>query len=501
MQTETSDFSNINIVDCLRRFSKSQPDHPAMEDGERSISYRQLDIRTDEAAVNIRAAGISAGDIVTVILEDSIEHLIVICGLARAGAIIFSLNSALATKEIRESMAEIGSETVVTSAGTYAFQDLVNVFMENICAANGESFGEPGACGDQPYLLIQSSGTTGKPKSFYLNHSDSWRNYRSSYEMLQCCQSDRFVSLPRMCFHFSRNFFLRMLNNGATIVLARDLSAKGLCDLINNHQISYFSLVPSHLMALLDYAKSKTMLFPNLRVLTSAGAPLTPQTRLLARKRLNPNFLDGYGSNEMGAITFSSPQDQDLHPESVGRPTADVDVQIVDMKDQVLPRGEAGLIRIRGVNMPKGYIDNPEMSARHFRSGWFYPGDVAKINDEGYLFFLGRADDIINNAGIKFYPVEVEKVLLNHPDVVEGAVFPWPHNVAGQVAAAAVVSNGNVTSEQLREYCAERLAGYKVPRVIAFRTFLPKNAMGKVLKRKLAVQMQAEARAQLAKSN
>jgi len=491
-----NDFSSTNIVDCLRHFSETLPGYPAMEDGGRVIRYRELDLRTDDAAVNISAAGILAGDIVTIILRDSIEHLIVICGLARAGAVIFSLNPALTKKEIAESMAEIGSRILVTDNGSFAISGINTISKKDICAANGRSFGNPGACGDQPFVLIQSSGTTGRPKSFILSHTDSMRQCQKALYSQKIIQSDRFVSSPKMCFHFSRSFFLQMLNTGATIVLAHDLSPRDFCEFINNEKISYLKLIASQVVGFLDYAKEDEVLFPNLRMLSSHSAPLAPEARRLARKRLNSNFFDGYGSNEMGTVTFSSPQDQDLYPDSVGRPRDDVEAQIVDAGDHPLPCGEVGQARFRSASMVRSYLDNPEMNARHFRDGWFYPGDVAKINDDGYLFLLGRADDVINNSGIKFYPVEVENVLLSHPDVAEAAVFPWPHKLAGRVAGAAVVAEGNVTYKQLKDYCAERLAPYKVPYVIGFTKTLPRNAMGKVLKRKLAAKLRTQMQAQ-----
>jgi len=463
MQTERTEFSNINIVDCLRHFSKTQPDHPAMEDGERVISYQELNLRADEAAVNIGAAGVSAGDIVTIILDDSIEHLIVICGLARAGAITFSLNPALAKNEIRDGMAEVGSKTLVTQASDYNFPDIEIISMEHVCAANGESFDNPRASGDQPYVLVQSSGTTGKPKSFTLSHADCLHRNKHDVDTLHFKSRDRYVCLSSMCFHICRAYFLCLLGCGATVVLARDRSPGGLVDLINGKAISFLKIMPNNLFALLKHEDSRKLLFPELRAMSSGSAPITSAQRRLARERLADNFLEEYGSNEMGTVTISLPRDQDLYSESVGRIITQVEAQIVDSSDRELPFGETGLCRFRCAGMTRKYINNPKMTARHFRNGWFYPGDVAKINDEGYLFLLGRADDIINNAGVKFYPIEVENVLLSHPAVREAAVIPWPHKLAGQVAGAAIVLEGEVTFEQLKKYCNERLAGYKVP--------------------------------------
>jgi acyl-CoA synthetase (AMP-forming)/AMP-acid ligase II len=127
------------------------------------------------------------------------------------------------------------------------------------------------------------------------------------------------------------------------------------------------------------------------------------------------------------------------------------------------------------------------------RDGWYYPGDIAIINGERYLFLAGRADDVINNAGIKYYPIEVETVLLSHPEVAEVAVFSWPHATAGQVTTAAIVARKKIPADDLRKFCRERLADYKTPYAVIFLESLPKNGMGKVLKRQLRASLPAQA--------
>jgi acyl-coenzyme A synthetase/AMP-(fatty) acid ligase len=494
MRAENAEFLGANIVDCLHHFANTRAEHPAMEDGERVISYAELNQRTDEAATNIRDMGITAGAIVTIILGDSIEHLIVICGLARAGAVIFSLHPVLTEPEIRDSMAEAGSKLLVADIGGLDISGIRKIDKQDICAANGKVFGAPGASGQQPYVLVQSSGTTGKPKSFLLSHAKGLHQCRRATVVQGMTSEDRYVSLPHMCFHLCRAYFLYLLNLGATLVLAHDQSNEGLHEFVNKQRISYLKVMPSHLFALLDYAKDGEILFPHLRGIGIAGAPITNEQRLLARRILTANLIEEYGSNEAGVVSFAGPDEQDAYPDSVGRLLGGIETQIVDEDGQTLAVGEAGLIRFRGDGIAEEYVDNPEMNARHFRDGWYYPGDVARLNEEGYIFFLGRADDIINNAGVKFYPVEVEEVLLRHPAVVEVAVFAWPHEVAGQVAAAAVVVESEVTAQQLRVFCHQHLASYKVPYLIAFTKKLPKNALGKVVKKSVAAHFKARMR-------
>jgi len=158
---------------------------------------------------------------------------------------------------------------------------------------------------------------------------------------------------------------------------------------------------------------------------------------------------------------------------------------VVDENEAPLPLGEIGRIRFRGPSyFPREY-DNPEATARHFRDGWFYPGDVAVMNDERYVFLKGRADDVINNAGVKYHPAEVEAVLLSHPGVVDAAVIAGPHAVFGEVSVACVVRSGNVTPGDLGKFCAGRIALHKAPAWYWFLDELPRIATGKADKKKL----------------
>ncbi len=236
----------------------------------------------------------------------------------------------------------------------------------------------------------------------------------------------------------------------------------------------------NHLITLCALARAGT-------VILSLSPSLKPRdlTRALAGALVKAVIADA-PSPPLARLPYLAIKDVRRRPENSFARLADgVEAEIVDADDHPLPPGEVGLVRFRGDGYPTGYLDDPEATARAFRDGWFYPGDLATLNDQGYLFFKGRADDVINNGGAKFYPIEVETVLLAHPAVSEAAVFAWPHPRLGQTAAACVVTRAPVSKRALQEFCAERLAGYKVPQLIAKLRELPKNPMGKVLKSEL----------------
>jgi acyl-CoA synthetase (AMP-forming)/AMP-acid ligase II len=475
----------MNIVDILSDHARNRPDHPAIEDGARIVTYGALDGLVDGAAANLQAAGIKPGDIVAIALEDSADHLIILCALARVGAVIFSVSMGASEVELAKSLDSAAATAVIASGARSQGRERLWLQLKDICQPSTNSMGVSGAEDKDPVMLIQSSGTTGSPKSFLRSHADL-QTWMARYTQGHGWSADeRCLSLTRMSFNVGRNISLGMLRLGATVVVNRSASHDDLITLVRDKRISYLKLTPSYMIPLLEFAADKAPLFPRLRAMVVGSAPTSHAQRLLARERLTPNCYEQLGSNEAGLLALALPVDQDAYPESVGRIVAGVEAQIVDDEDRPLPPGQVGLVRFRGAGYPTQYLDDPEATARAFRDGWFYPGDLAALNEEGYLFFKGRADDIINNAGAKFYPIEVETVLLTHPQVREAAVFGWFHRRYGEVAVAGVVTTADVTTKQLQGFCAQALASYKVPYVIELMDELPRNAMGKVSKGEL----------------
>lgn len=475
----------MNIADILADHAGDRPDHPAIEDGDRIVTYVDLDRHVADAAENLQAAGLGAGDIAAVMLPDSADHVIALCALARAGAVILSLSPSISRSDLARALGSAPVKAVIGPPPGQMVGEHRCLPLASVCRPATQSFAPPDVGDDDPVMLIQSSGTTGAPKSFLRSHADvaAWMTRYADTQGWTA--AERSLSLTNMSFNVGRNIALGMLRLGATVVVNHANSIEALVRLARDKRISYLKLTPSHVVPLLAYASDRTPLFPGLRAMVVGSAPTTHEQRLRARERLTPNFCEQLGSNEAGLLAFAMPDDQDAYPDSVGKLAAGVEAEIVDENDRPLEAGEIGHVRYRGDGYPTEYLDDPEATARAFRDGWFYPGDLAALNDQGYLFFKGRADDVINNAGAKFYPLEVEAALLEHPEVTEAAVFGWPHQRLGEVAAACVVLQSPVSKQALRIFCGERLAGYKVPQVIARLSAMPKNPMGKILKTEL----------------
>ena len=269
------------------------------------------------------------------------------------------------------------------------------------------------------------------------------------------------------------------------MIINRTTYVEELVRLIRNKRVTVASLTPVHLRPILNFAAGKEPLFPLMRSLRVVTAGVTAGERHLARRHVTPNVVIVYCCNEQSWIAAATPADQDAEPDSVGRPVAGVQVEIVDEDNQALPFGAVGRLRVRSDHIATGYLNNPEADGRAFQGGWFYPMDLAAINHDGYIILKGRADDLISADGIKFYPIEVETVLLTHPAVREAAVFGWPHPMHGQIAVAAVTTSAQVTDKDIKAFCRQHLALYKVPQLIMRLAELQRNEMGKIIKEPL----------------
>ncbi len=260
---------------------------------------------------------------------------------------------------------------------------------------------------------------------------------------------------------------------------------------------SHLFLVPTVLRRLLDVpgGSAETPLLGGLECLFSTGAALHPEERAELLARLCPNYINFYGSTDGGGCTALLPGDPPAVAGSVGRSVFSTSLEIVDEDDRILPPGEVGAIRYRHPGTATSYHNNPEESAEAFRDGWYYPGDLGRIDEAGFLFLAGRATDMIIRGGINIYPAEIEHVIALHSDVREVAVVGRPSREYGEEIVAFVVPRnaaGPPDDDTLRGHCGKSLALYKVPREFLIVDELPKSGVGKVLKTELRERLAAD---------
>ena len=352
-------------------------------------------------------------------------------------------------------------------------------------------------------VIMFTAGTTGVPKGVMLTH-----NSFSSYLLATVSPADpdieetNLLSVP--LYHIAGlQAALAAVYGGRTLVIMRQFDPRGWLDLAQRYHANRAMLVPTMLKRLMDHPQFHDFDLSSLEVITYGAAPMPLEVIKQAIKEFpKARFINAFGQTETAStITMLPPEDHLLEgtPEeiekklrrlsSIGRPLDDVEVKIVSENGTPVAAGEVGEIVARGARMMKGYWHQEAATHDAIRSGWVYTGDLGYQDEDGYIYLSGRAKDFIKRGGEMISPEEVEQVLMSHPEVQEAAVIGVPDPEWGEEVRALVVRRSERASEsELIEYCRRRLAGFKRPRSVVFIDELPRNVMGKVLKRDLRQQ-------------
>lgn len=487
----------MNLADIISRHAEARPRSAAVIENGRTWTYPEFDRAIGRAANWFRRQGLGAGDVVGVSMGDSALHLVVSYGLARMGAVQLALPQRESLTVRRGLARRFGALGVVSDGGQSPLPGLAwypaqPAWLEDKADkanhANGADDGVRAAGGQAPWKIVLSSGTTGPPKAVLQTHAMhvAWRELFAGAAPIP--PDDRLLVILGMDFYIGLRQCMELHWAGAAVVLEPRLDTAHRCfDAIKRCAITHLHLMPVHVTQLLQgLPAAGPPHLPGLRVLRT-GATVVPQRlRDDVKRRLTRNLLVTYGTNDVGSsLALAGPDVLERFPGSVGFPPRGVDLQIVDAAGAVLPAEETGLIRVRAPEMPRGYIDNAAASAAAFRDGWYYPGDLGALRAGGALYLKGRSDDLMSYDGVKIYPSEIEAALLEHPAVAEAAAFPLNSSRHVHVPAVAVVLRRETEVADLKSWAEEQL-GTHAPRFIEVLPALPRNALGKVLKRDLA---------------
>lgn len=464
--------------------------HPAIVSRGREVSYAQFDGAVDTAAHFLLEAGIRQGDIVGVSLKDTLEHVIFLFGIARLGAIILPMDRRWTAGEKERTAEHFQAKLILIDEGDDVVQGNVPTRRLDRPLA-GASRARPSlieaAQGENlPLVLSLSSGTTGRPKGPLLTHDNFFARFLIYYVSLTLTEHDRFACASPLYFSGSRGFSMCILYAGATLVLLPPpVPTSQLIREINDYRCTSAFIVPTMVRRLMDAHQGEGPCFPKLRVLISTGAALFPEDREKALKRVASNILNFYGSAEGGGVSVLAPHHPPEERNSVGQIVFGSNVRIVDDNFNDLPPGQIGRICYRSGGTATSFLNDPEASAKSFRDGWYFPGDLGYVNDRGFVYITGREKDLIIRGGVNIYPNEIESILLGHPKVSEVAVVGAPSAEFGEEVVAFVVSSEPIDGEELRDYCSIRLAPYKVPRIFRFLQDVPRTSVGKIDKQAL----------------
>ena len=434
------------------------------------------------------------GDTVGILLLNSQKYIVTMLALWKAGKTAVPLNYLLPPAELSFIIKDSGMSGLVSSQFFGQALSAINpLFGERgvVLMADDPSFlpeSNESVCDEyrDPALYLYTSGTTGRPKGVILTNDNLVANVESCQRAGEFDHRDSFLCLlPFFHTYAITGTFLLPLFNGSKMVLLDRFQPMKVLGLIQEHKISVFLAIPSMYRVLA--ATESDFNVSSVRFPISGGEPLPMAVADAFEKRFDVPIFEGYGQTEAApVVTLNTPNARKAG--TIGRPLPGVEVDIWDDQNRVLATGEVGEIMVRGRNVMQGYHHLPEETAKTITNGWLHTGDLGKLEADGFVTITGRKKDLIISAGENIYPREIEEVLAQHPKVKEVAVIGVKDEVRGEVPKAFVIPREgmNVDEKELRGFCRENLANYKVPKYFQVVADLPRTPTGKVLKRMLS---------------
>ncbi|MEM8985097.1 MAG: long-chain-fatty-acid--CoA ligase [Pseudomonadota bacterium] len=366
---------------------------------------------------------------------------------------------------------------------------------ESSIANSSEEFDIVKTDEDAAVLQLYTSGTTGVPKGVQLSHSGLLAQFElfNNLPLVGRITPDDvlFVCLPG--FHVvGAAYMLQGLFRGAQAVIQRDFDPVSACKLIDEHKVTHTVFVPTIIAMIIQTAQQSNADLSSLRALFYGTSPISEELLKAVPSVLSCSLFQAYGLTEAGGlVTVLPPEDHSPQAgnrlKSAGFAGAGVEVRVVDPSGEVCATEQSGEIIIRSPTLMSGYWKKPEETAAVIKDGWFHTGDIGFLDEDGYVFLRDRLKDMIITGGENVYPAELERVLMTCPGVADVAVVGVPDEKWGEAVLAVIIrsADSNLNADDIRAYTRERLAGYKVPKHVEFRNDLPRNHMGKVLKREV----------------
>ncbi len=467
-----------------------------------SVTYGQLDQIVIHYAKTMQKLGIQQGEKVVLSCPNSPEFIYSYFGVVKNGAIIVPINLLLTMEEIayivKNSEAKhmiihplILQKSKLTKEAIHNALDITvfvlgEDFDEDIEKTQGmelKEFKDESAVS----TFLYTSGTTGKQKAAMLTHRNLVVNSEQCRQGLLSRKDDIYMCVLPMFHVFAFTACVLMpLWSGSTIVIIESFSPKEVVESLLKDEITVFMGVPAMYIVLLEAGK-RNITFPKLRLAVSGGAALPVEIFIQAKEILRLPIVEGYGLTEAAPAVAFNPLNGVQKAGSIGIPLIDVECKIVDENDNELNSGEVGELIVKSESVMKGYYGQQEETNKTLKNGWLHTGDMAKKDEDGYIYIVDRKKDMVIVGGMNVYPREVEEILYQYSKVKEAAVIGINDKLRGEyVKAFVVLKDGEAcTGRELNQYLKERLALYKIPRDIEFIDSLPKNSSGKILKREL----------------
>lgn len=493
--------SFVQLGEILRLAARRDPHKTAVIEGETQLSFRDYDRAADRFSHLLLGAGIEKGDRVAAVLFNSIDYGVVHFGNARTGSVLVHISPMYAAPEIARILERTAPRVLVIDAGLADKIDQIRdrlTSVEKIVVVDDGFLGAleeypatpPGISIDpsDPVGMTFTGGTTGEPKGAVVSHMARYvSSYTTALEHRVTGADVTGILTPMFHAVGLMIWYQATMLAGCTAVIFRKWDAARFIDQAERHGISSVFMVPVQVR---DMIRSPAFDADRLKSLKNigAGGALTPEGLIDDCRAALPHcdYTDHYGQSETGVLTILKPWQSAAHPGSIGQPAMGVDLRVADPDGNPVPPGTIGELISRGPFMMTEYFDNPDETARYFKNGdgWGWSGDLALMDEDGFVTLVGRSKEMIVSGGINIYPREVEILLEHHPAVADCSVFGVPDERWGEALIAYVVAEDGVAidTDTLLAHCVEQLARYKRPREILFVDRIPKTPSGKVQK-------------------
>jgi long-chain acyl-CoA synthetase len=538
-------YPRRTLLSYISDTAATRPGHPAAIFYGARLAYSDLEQQSDALAAALVDLGVAPGDRVALLLPNCPQFLVAELGIWKARGVVFPLNPLYAERELQSALADAGVKTAIVLTRFYKHVRAIQAAagLERIIATNIKEYlpsslrvlftifrdrkeghritlrppdlwlqdllssyrhaatevARPGP--DDPAIMLMSGGTTGTPKAVVGPHRSLLMAGLQLHTWVKsgCRDWDDVIMLPLPLFHVYANVGVQtcaIIGRNPLLLVPNPRDIDDLLAQIRKERPSFLSAVPALFAALLNHptVAAGRADFSSIRVCTSGAAPLLAETKRRFEQLTRGRIVEGYSLTEAMMATFFNPVNGPNKIGSVGLPLPDVDVKIVDPdgSGRENDTGQIGEIIIRAPQLMDRYWNNPDETAialrAHGEGGpWLHTGDLGYLDDDGYLFIVDRMKDLIKTSGYQVWPREIEEVLVSHPAVAEVGVAGVPDEIKGEYVKAWVVlrRGTSASEEELRTFCRQSLAPYKVPRQVEFRSDLPKTMTGKVLRRAL----------------
>ncbi len=475
------EIPDLSLTEFVIGGAAARGDRPAFIDGATGdvTTYAELAAQIDAVAAGLQAQGIAKGDVVGLTGPNSAAWAIVYHAILCAGAVVTPLNPLLTQEEILKQQTDAGAKLLIDDP------------------LNAVAVAEPGAKPSEVEVdpedlavLPYSSGTTGLMKGVMLTHRNLVANIEQAWSSMPIAEDDVLVGLLPFFHIYGQTVVLNLgLAKGATIVTMQRFDCDELIRIIEEHGVTWLHVAPPVILQIATTADVEGHDFSALKLVISGAAPLDAELAGRAEARIGVPVRQGYGMTELSPVSHKSRLSRaaETPPGSVGALIPNTEARLVDPETgEDVPEGERGEIWVRGPQVMKGYLNNPEATDETLvGDGWIRTGDIGRVDENGFFYIVDRLKELIKYKGYQVAPAELEAVLVSHPKVNDAGVIGVPMDDGGEAPKACVVAADGLDSEELIAYVADRVAPYKRIREVEFVDEVPKSASGKILRRVL----------------